>query len=266
MSARYLGMRAGDLDGKAYAKYWNPEVAPLPEHVREAIAHGPIAAPLLPRVGATATDEVENGYAIAHDGALHVALVTEMPDVTPAMIDWWFGWHSEEPQRYKLWHPRAHVHAAWRGPARAPASPRDAYVGRTSVVDEYLGSDLGRFAIRFVEPASIGLDAATFADPEAATAVCARVGFADAPADVGVLAHDVRRTHGGSVMRSRFWIGGAQARARAGGVVGDAVVGLVKLAKRPSAREGHALLVHCSQEMSHLATFLPRLFAEMRER
>jgi hypothetical protein len=26
---KYLGMRSGDLDGKPYAKYWNPKMAPM---------------------------------------------------------------------------------------------------------------------------------------------------------------------------------------------------------------------------------------------
>jgi hypothetical protein len=46
-----------------------------------------------------------------------------VPSTLP--IDWWFGWHSDEPQRYKLWHPRAHVHAQWgaEGTKDAPDRP-----------------------------------------------------------------------------------------------------------------------------------------------
>jgi hypothetical protein len=29
--------------------------------------------------------------------------------VTGAMFEWWMGWHYMEHQRYKLWHPRAHI-------------------------------------------------------------------------------------------------------------------------------------------------------------
>jgi glyoxylase-like metal-dependent hydrolase (beta-lactamase superfamily II) len=32
-----------------------------------------------------------------------------MPGVTGAMFEWWMGWHYMEAQRYKLWHPRAHI-------------------------------------------------------------------------------------------------------------------------------------------------------------
>lgn len=115
---RYLGMKAGDLEGKPYAKFWNPQMAPLSDQAREAIATGPLAGPLLPPLSEASRlldpkdTLLENGYALTSEGALHVAVRTEMPGTSPAMVDWWFGWHSTEPQRYKLWHPRAHVHAA----------------------------------------------------------------------------------------------------------------------------------------------------------
>jgi hypothetical protein len=46
---------------------------------------------------------------------LHAPLfvLTQMPKVTPAMWDWWFAWHGSEAQRYKLWHPRAHISSKW---------------------------------------------------------------------------------------------------------------------------------------------------------
>ena len=42
-------------------------------------------------------------------GAILVTCVTDMPQITPKMIDWWFGWHMPETERYKLWHPRDHI-------------------------------------------------------------------------------------------------------------------------------------------------------------
>jgi hypothetical protein len=137
-------------------------------------------------------------------------------------------------------------------------------VGRTSIVDEYVGDDLGRFAIEFVRPAEVGEDDASFADAERATAVCARVGFASVPLDFGVLVHDVRRVPGGAEMRSRFWIGGDRVHARTGGALGEALARIAKRVRRPTLRHGHALLAHCAEEMAHLATFLPRLYAEIQ--
>ncbi|HEY4311001.1 MAG TPA: hypothetical protein VGN12_16235 [Pirellulales bacterium] len=266
---RRLGMLPGELDGKPYARFWNPQMAALPAHAHEAIAHGPVAEPLLPPLGeagrALESPErvLENGYCLATGGALHIAIHTIMPGVVPAMVDWWFGWHSDEPQRYKLWHPRAHVHAEWATPVVPGTTGRERYVGQTSCVDEYVGSTLGRYYIRFLPPCELGLDERLLTDATRATAVCARVGFANMPFDFGYLLHYVSALDGGAEMRSRFWIGGEHASARRGGIVGDMAASAAGWLMRPGAAEAAALLVHCSQEMSHLATFLPSLYAAL---
>jgi hypothetical protein len=268
-TARYLGMRPGDLEGKPYAKFWNPTMAPLSAHAREAMAHGPFAGPLLPPLrDAAALVEpgylaLEDGFALSEDGALHVAIRTEMPGTSPEMVDWWFGWHSAEPQRYKLWHPQSHVHAEWATADAPEARGRARYVGKVSHVDEYLGSALGSYAIAFCAPSAVGLPSGPFEDPTVATAVCARVGFADHPIDAGYLVHHVRRVAGGSEMRSRFWLGGPYAGGRAGSVVGAVAAAVGRPFVKPDLRDGEALLVHCAKEMAHLASFLPRIHAEL---
>ena len=265
---RYLGMRDGDLVGKPYAKYWNPEMAPHSPAARAGLAGGPSRARVpglleAPRLAAGADGAMEDGYAIGDDGALHVAIRTAMPGSTPAMVDWWFGWHADEPQRYKLWHPRAHVHAEWRSPCPPGARGRERYVGRMSYVDEYLGTKLGHFAIRFIAPTELGFDTRDLADPLVATAVCARVGFARAPLDAGYLVHHVRRTETGAEMASRFWLGGPHAAPRRRSRVGDLAVRLAARVVKPRLRDGRALLAHCAEEMTHLASFLPRSYAEL---
>lgn len=263
-------MASDDLRDKPYARFWNPHMRPLPEHVRDALLRGPIAPPLLPRLAEAprlldpGLNEVESGLCFGEDGTLRVAVYTEFPDVSPEMVDWWFGWHSDEPQRYKLWHPQAHVHAEWELPESVSGRGRERYLHRVSFVDEYIGSQLGRYAVQFIPPALLGLDEAALADPREQTAICARAGFADFPVDLGYMIHHVRRVPGGSEMRSRFWIGGMGAGGRGGNVVAGLAVHVARFAKKPTVHDGAQLLVHCSQEMSHLATFLPQLYAELR--
>jgi hypothetical protein len=272
----YLGMRPGDLDGKAYARFWNPKMGPLSNAAVQALAQGPVAAPLLPRLEDAPAllrpgdAELEDGFGFAEDGSLHVAVRTAMPGVSPRMVDWWFGWHGCEAQRYKLWHPRAHVHAQWDGPEpalRPGGDARGRYVGRTSFVDEYLGSEMAHAAIRFLPPASLGFDDGALADPDVAVMICARVSFADQPLALGYLVHHVRRLAGGSEMRSRFWIGGGHAGlalSRGGEGVGprmeEMASRLLRRLRRPTREDGRDLLAHCAQEMAHLATFLPALY------
>lgn len=264
----YLGMREGDLTGKAYAAFWNPHMAPLPEHVREALLYGAVSAPLLPRLAdaprllESGYQGLENGFGIQDDGSLLVAVRTDMPAVSPAMVDWWFGWHSDETQRYKLWHPRAHVHAEWSAPNPPGTAGRARYVGHVSLVDEYVGSQMSHLAIQFCAPAELGFDESRL-DPEQATVICARVGFSDKPVDTGYLVHHVRRVQGGAEMRSRFWLVGPYLAVRGGGPAGELLSPLLSKLAKPSTDTGRDLLVHCSQEMSHLASFLPSLHASI---
>jgi DAPG hydrolase PhiG domain len=271
IAGRHLGWSETDRATKPYARFVDPNIAPLPDHIRHALDRGPLPAPLLPPLDAAAsnlfgqTAAIENGYALTADGAMIVAARTDLPGVTPAMIDWWFGWHGDSPERYKLWHPLAHVHAAWLSPPPRGTRGRGRYIGHTSIVDEYIGSGLIRAAIRFVEPASLGFTDPSLDDSEQATIVCARTGLGDLPIDVGYLAHHVRRTDRGSEMRSRFWIGGPYAAGR-DSVLGTAMARAARLFMRPSEADARALLVHCAEEMQHLTRFLPALYAEFRLR
>jgi hypothetical protein len=135
------------------------------------------------------------------------------------------------------------------------------YVGRTSIVREYLGSAYTKAAISFVEPAVMGL-----ATSEGEVTICARLGSADLPVDVGWLIHQVRSTGDGSQMRSRFWMGGRHIAVRAGlsGIrLANSVVRPVAARQLPDPRD---LMVHCAQEMNHLAGFLPELWAAVGDR
>jgi hypothetical protein len=203
---------------------------------------------------------LENGWTRLPGGQVFVAVRTPMPSVTAAMIDWWFGWHGVEAQRYKLWHPRAHLDTRMeRALADEPAVDDPArYVGNTAFVTEYIGDRLLRLAIRFRPPADY-LDASRFAAARVGTVVCARTGLGTGPLDVGLI-HLIRETDDGCEMRSRFWIGDVQARfATARNPVNRLLGNVTRVMSPPAGRD---LVVHCAKEMAHLASFLPALYRE----
>lgn len=264
----YLGMTKSDLDHLWYAKYWNPHMAPLPHHISTALVAGPQAAQLLPTIDQVASLEepgyqiFENGFGVTEDGAAVVAALTEMPKVTPAMWDWWFGWHGSDSRRYKLWHPHAHLYATWKEKIdeNIKHSDRDLYINRTSWVDEYVGSTKLSLAIRFISPVALGFSENTRSDPEQVTAICGRVGLSEAPIDSGYLVHYVRRTSNGSEMRSRFWLGGKYVTSRIGTEMnGEAITNQENGAM---IWQAYSLLAHCAKEMNHLATFLPNIYKD----
>jgi hypothetical protein len=259
MAETYLGYRPGDGD-TAWGKFFNPEMAELPRHAVTALEHGPQADQVMLGFDSAATildegyQQTENGYGALRGGGFHVAIRTDMPGVTPAMWDWWFGWHGSESSRYKLWHPRAHASAHW-----GDSGPDGSYVGRTSIIEEYLGSAYTKGAIQFLEPTAMGLDASRLGTD---VAVCARLGSSEVPVDIGWFVHHIRATPGGAEMRSRFWMGGPYIGVRRGNRLADSVIRPIAAHQLPEARD---LLVHCSQEMNHLAAILPAIHAEFAE-
>ncbi|MGV9539718.1 DAPG hydrolase family protein [Nocardia beijingensis] len=261
---RYQGYSAEDRL-LPYARFFTERTLPAPAEVAVAYA-GPATDPqLIPEFDCLPSDlspsgysAVETGYGHTRSGVTWVAVRTVMPRVSAAMWDWWFGWHIAESARYKLWHPDAHLYVgAAQSRTAAGLGDREKYIGNTVYVDEYIGAKLQQLAISFHDPALLGMEV-----PDGHTIISGRVGSSVAPLDVGWLTHQVRPVPGGCEMRSRFYLNlygprvpdagqAAQAVARGAAVdPADLTLGL------DMARE---LLLHCGQEMNHLATFLPEL-------
>jgi len=258
----HLGYSAAEMASSPYASFFNDQMAPLSDHVKEALLIGGQACELFPLVDQAAQLQapghwpVETGYGLGPDGSVQVFVLTPMPGVTPAMWDWWFGWHGSEAQRYKLWHPRAHIHSAWAD----GRSDLNHYIGRTSQVVEYVGHELLTLTIRFVAPAILGLDEARL-KRQGEVAICARGGIAGTPMETGWLIHHLRPVEGGCEMRSRFWLGGHNVRPRGrDNALGRLIGGVAAKLNPLKASQAGELLVHCAQEMSHLASVLPELY------
>jgi len=281
---RYLGYREVDR-AKPYARFFRPDTLAVQPRVVEALVEGMSPAELgyglaavadrLPRPG---YEPIETGWTRLDDGVLAVSVLTRMPRVTAAMWDWWFGWHSRESARYKLWHPCAHQFAALgadRGADRS-LTDRQRYVENVSYVDEYIGGRMEHLAIRFIDPDRMG-----FADRPGHTFVCARVSLAERPIAIGWLVHQVRPTEDGCEMRSRFFLNDAAVlplptRSLPAGLPSRVLTtdfgrGLARgvvprlVARMVSSTLGTDMIHHCAAEMNHLASFLPELFEEFRD-
>ncbi len=280
---RHRGYDAADR-AQPYAHYFREQVLPVQPAAAAALQAGPQPAAMgyevadvATRLGQPGHEPLENGWARTAQGTLFVACLTDMPGVTAAMWDWWFGWHSRESARYKLWHPGAHQFSALgEDRAQRGLTDRQKYIHNVSYVDEYIGNTLNRLAIRFVDPTSLG-----FAEQAHTTHICARVGGSDLPVTGGWLVHQVRPTAHGAEMRSRFFLGHPQVldvpAASTSNPAATRVLAsrLGRALLRPAIsfkaraltthRTGHDLLEHCASEMNHLASFLPALYAEFRD-
>jgi len=251
---------------KSYGKYYDETIAALAPHVQYALEHAPFPAGSLPPFSEVTYLEnegytdLETGFSVEADGSIYAAILTAMPGVTPEMWDWWFGWHGSQDSRYKLWHPKSHVSAVWED-----GKTDDAYIGRNSIIEEYIGDEFTDGLIQFKSPTEFGFSFDAVKDPSKAVYVCARLGHSKLPIDFGYLVHQVRAVEGGSEMRSRFWMGGKYTIVRKEGIFAELGTSFLQKQKLLPAGFGREIVTHCSEEMTHLAAFLPKLYSEINQ-
>ncbi|MEL6969026.1 MAG: FAD-binding protein [Bacteroidota bacterium] len=245
-----------------YAPYHREEMVNVPAEITAQLTN-PLAWGSLPELEEMPLLEqegdlpVETGFSVAEDGSIKVAVKTFMPETTPAMWDWWFGWHGSEDARYKLWHPKAHLSAEWED-----GRTDNCYIGRNSIIEEYIGDNVQNALIQFKSPLDFGFSFAAINHPDKAVYICAKLGHPKLPVDYGYLVHQVRVTDAGTEMRSRFWVGGKYVAARHDDFLNKAAVAVLKRFKSLPDNFGHDLLLHCAEEMNHLTSILPQVYQE----
>ncbi|HVZ34503.1 MAG TPA: hypothetical protein VG963_18870 [Polyangiaceae bacterium] len=210
---------------------------------------------------------VENGFCEMPDGSAYVASLVPFPRATGEMYQWWFWWHTVEPARYTLWYPYNHIAAnpLDRSVLTTPGLRHDErYVGATHHVDEYIGPERVRIAIRFVDPQELGFDTSHFAKARVVAHACARVSLRDLPLEVVTMVHLARETAEGIEQRSRYWIGhDVRLRLFGRAFSVDRVAGALGLKRRLAGeRVAYEQLLHDQIEFTHLARFLPQLWSE----
>lgn len=248
------------------------DVAALPlERMAEMLSAGDLA--------------LEQGYVRCDDGTYFAASRARMPNVTGAMLQWWFTW-CDVGYKYILWHPEDHTWCTWSWSSskttteKAPLNRRPgSWIGESHIVVEHMGRAFGGPAedvrIEFRDPAVYGLtpEAIAAARPRVVAVFTARIcacepGLGDISA--GHFIHIARETTDGTgdiELRSRFWIG-RDVEKLGDGLLPPAwlirVIGslkLVKYLKVPRARAS-GIMRHAFEEFNTLGAILPDLFEQ----
>ena len=101
------------------------------------------------------------------DATYLVSVRTTMPNVKADMVRWWFVDFLQTTQHYNWWHPKDHVWMDWEN--KKPGE----VIGASHLVHEYIGEDLTKLRIQFVDSS----DFFEFdANDEDTFVICARVG------------------------------------------------------------------------------------------
>ena len=205
----------------------------------------------------------ENGFHQFNDGSTYVAVLTQMPNVTIEMIDWWFWWHAAETVRYQIWYPEMHfdISADFQGHYdNETKSYRERLHLSQHLVTEDIGVGQDKILIDFIPPTQFGFKKEQLSNE--VTIICARVGSPNKGVWGTEMCHFVRKVKKGVEMRSRFWIGNKIERMKGltflNGLLNQPFVKRILLPKALGSKMFH----HCSQEYHNLAALLPQLYQE----
>jgi len=193
------------------------------------------------------------------DATYLVAVRTPMPEVKADMVRWWFSDFLQTSEHYQWWHPKDHVWMDWEN--KIPGE----FKGSSHLVHEYIGGDLSKLRIQFVNSSEFfGYDA----NDEDTFVICARVGLLEAEINIAKMCHVVRNTFNGAEMRTRFWLGhvakrqGNKTIASLPGFIGNTALARLLVLDKKSA-EG--LKRHAMEEMTYLAALLPSLYESQKQ-
>lgn len=172
-----------------------------------------------------------------------------------------------EAARYTLWFPWNHVSALAqnRDVLTAPGlTDEQRYIGNTHHVDEYIGGDLQKIAIRFVDPGELGIDTAALPAAGIHGIACGHVYLRRPWLHSATMVHLIRDTEEGFELRSRYRLGDRISIGLGNRTLDlDRITATLGLKSRlADERLAYEQLLHDQIEFTHLAGILPGLFAE----
>jgi hypothetical protein len=193
------------------------------------------------------------------DATYLVAVRTPMPEVKADMVRWWFSDFLQTTEHYNWWHPKDHVWMDWEN--KKPGEN----TGSSHLVHEYIGGELSKLRIQFVNSAEFfGYEA----NDENTFVICAKVGLLEEDINVAKMCHVVRNTLNGAEMRTRFWLGhvakreGNKTITSIQGFIGNTALARLLVVDKQSAED---LKRHAKEEMKYLADLLPQLYESEKE-
>jgi len=258
-----------------YSKYYHREMArPNPE-LMGILAQGSMdpdkALPIseINQLLDPGYHEVETGYCITNDGLGYVAVNNVFPGCTIDMMRWWFVWHASGGNlRYRIWNPLDHTAIAISDQDRRKLSdPAVALADKFTNVDHFVVENTGggdeNIVIRFKKVRDMGFDMDKY-NSSPTGEIVGGYGVSEfrfAPAafkSPAVMMHTMREIDGGVEFRTRFWMGARIVEGRAINVTPPFV--------HIPIEAPMGLAFHNVVEYSNLASFLPEIYEEYKEK
>lgn len=193
----------------------------------------------------------EVGFTRLYDGTYLVSMTCPMEGVTEEMINWWFWWHPQKSERYRMWFPKEHYAVSYsrknKGYFKCEKMPE--FEENKQYPVERIGKLIMPLTIDFKTAESFGFSKRLMEENDIPLIVCAHVGA------VGVMhtemAHIFKKDDKGLFLLSHFWIG--------------------QRLKNPVLRKiiltdetARGMAEHCCEEYRRLAKILPELYEKYK--
>ncbi|MCH5197358.1 MAG: hypothetical protein J1E34_00500 [Oscillospiraceae bacterium] len=191
------------------------------------------------------------GYKKLADGSYLVSMICPMQGITPEMIEWWFWWHPQADERYRVWFPNEHYGISYSKKNLDYFSQDDysEFRNNTHYPTERIGKIKMPLRIDFVAPEEFGFSKNIMDKNDIPLIVCGHVGAIKGLVWHTEMAHIFKKTDAGLLLISRFWIG--------------------KTLKNPLLRKliltektAKGMAEHCCIEYRNLAEILPVLYSQ----
>lgn len=224
----------------------------MPSDIREKLAQNKVTPVVFRDKNRLLEDESlhdEAGFVRLPDGNYYVAMYCPMPGITMDMIHWWFWWHANASERYRVWFPGEHFAISYARKNKSffgqPTCPP--FEPNTHYPVEKIGKIALPLRIRFVDPQEFGFSKELMQKGRYPWAVNGHVGAMYGLVEHTEMAHILKETDDGLLMINRFWIG----QTLKNPIIRKAML------NDDTARD---MVEHCCIEYRNLAAILPKLY------
>lgn len=193
----------------------------------------------------------EVGFEKLNDGTYIVSMTCPMPGITKEMIEWWFWWHPQADERYRIWFPEEHFSIGYakentdyfHNDQVPPFQPN------THFPKERIGNHTMPLRIDFISPESFGYSTEQMERNDVALIVCGHIGIFKGMIMHTEMSHIFFQREDGLYLVSRFWLGQLLTN---------------RLLKKLFVNEemAKALAIHCCREYRNLAKLLQELYEQ----
>lgn len=193
-------------------KLMNKSLPEIPDEIKTALINNRITpTPFDEKNDILKSEKLQKevGYKKMNDGSYIVSMYCPMPGITPEMIKWWFWWHPQADERYKVWFPNKHLGIGYSKKQKEYFNQKlcPDFQPNTQYPLEKISKATLPLRIDFVTPEEFGFSERIMEENNIPLIVCGHVGVFKGLVMHTEMAHIFRQTENGLFMTSRFWLG-----------------------------------------------------------